>query len=89
LKGGKLRGLKFRRQHPIGTYILDFYCAAAKLAVEVDGASHSKEEGIRRDAVRTTWLNTQGVAVLRFRALSIRDELDAVLEAIASRATTG
>jgi very-short-patch-repair endonuclease len=79
LKGDKLAGLGFRKQHPFGPWILDFYCAAAKLAVEVDGASHDTEERMSKDARRTAWLNAKGVRVIRIRALAVRDELDEVL----------
>ncbi|RZJ40317.1 MAG: DUF559 domain-containing protein [Brevundimonas sp.] len=80
LKGDKLGGLGFRKQHPIGPYILDFYCAAAKLAVEVDGASHNSAEQMAHDARRTGWLGrTKGIRVIRISALAVRDELDGVL----------
>lgn len=88
LKGGQLRGLKFRRQHPVGPYILDFYCSAARLAVEVDGQQHLEDAQIAIDARRTAWLKTQGIEVVRFPALSIRDQLADVLETIL-RAATG
>ena len=81
LKGKKLHGFKFRRQHPIGPYILDFYCPAAHLAVEVDGASHN-EVRFQHDQRRTEWLNAHGVHVLRFAAVSVRDEPDGVIAAI-------
>ncbi len=84
LKGGKLEGLKFRRQHPVGPYILDFYCVAAKVAVEVDGAVHSTPERMVHDARQTAWLEARGIRILRYPALSIRDELDGVLTGILS-----
>jgi len=49
LRRGKLKGLQFRRQHPIGPYILDFYCSAARLAIEIDGASHSSDVQAKHD----------------------------------------
>ncbi|QTC91250.1 endonuclease domain-containing protein [Brevundimonas goettingensis] len=82
LKNGGLAGLKFRRQRPEGPYILDFYCVAAKLAVEVDGAVHDQPDQIEHDRRRTAWLARQGIEVIRFQALSIRDNLDGVLVAI-------
>ncbi len=82
LKGKTLAGAKFRRQHPVGTYILDFYCPAARLAVEVDGAVHDTPERIAHDRRRTAWLETQGITVLRYPALSIRDNLEGVLAGI-------
>jgi very-short-patch-repair endonuclease len=82
LKGGKLEGFKFRRQHPLGPYILDFYCMAAKVAIEVDGAVHETPERMLHDRRRTAWLEEQGVRVLRYPALSIRDNLEGVLAGI-------
>jgi very-short-patch-repair endonuclease len=64
LRGGKLAGLKFRRQHPVGNFILDFYCAAHKLVVEVDGGIH--ETQIEYDAARTTELESYGYTIVRF-----------------------
>ena len=69
--------LKFRRQHPVGPYVLDFYCAEATLAVEVDGQGHLENGG--HDARRDRWLAGQGIAVLRIAAEEVRVNLDAVL----------
>ena len=82
LKGGQLEGFKFRRQHPVGRYILDFYCSAAKVAIEVDGAVHDVETQVDHDRARTAWLDGQGIRVLRFPALAMRDEMDGVLDGI-------
>lgn len=79
LRAGRLHGYKFRRQHPIGPYILDFYCAEAKLAVEVDGAVHDLPERVAHDRRRTAWLAERGVKVIRLRAIHVRDELEGVL----------
>jgi very-short-patch-repair endonuclease len=87
LRGRKLNGLKFRRQHPIGPFILDFYSAAAKLAVEVDGAVHDAPEQAAHDRRRTAWLAERGVHVIRLRATDVRDHLDGVLEFIAAAAS--
>jgi len=91
IKGGKLEGLKFRRQHPIGAYVLDFYCAAARLAVEVDGQGHDHPDQIAADRRRTAWLQEQGIGVIRFTAEDVRVNLDGVLESIlkAVRKRTG
>ena len=62
LRGGRLDGLKFRRQHPVPPYIVDFYCVEAKLVVELDGSQHGPEA----DAVRSQCLERQGLQVLRF-----------------------
>ena len=69
-------GLKFRRQHPAGIYVLDFYCAAAKLAVEVDGMAHDGFEAERRDRTRSHYLRSQGVATLRVPARAVLEDLD-------------
>ena len=79
LRAGRLNGYKFRRQHPIGPYILDFYCAEAKLAVEVDGAVHDQPERVAHDLRRTAWLGERGVKVVRVRAIHVKDELEGVL----------
>ena len=74
----------FRRQHPIGPYILDFYCAAARLAVEVDGMGHDVIERALYDERRDAWLAERGVRVLRISAGDVlRDEtLEGVLLSI-------
>jgi very-short-patch-repair endonuclease len=64
LKGRQLAGLKFRRQHPVGRFILDFYCADYKLVIEVDGEIHKSQ--VEYDAARTAQLETHGYKVLRF-----------------------
>ena len=79
LKGGGVRRLHFRRQHPLGPYILDFYCHAARLAVEVDGEGHSAGDRPARDARRDRWLSDHGVRTLRLPAkLALSDVRDAV-----------
>jgi len=85
LKAGRLNGLRFRRQHPIGPYILDFYCRAARTAVEIDGAHHFDPAQHAHDTRRTAWLNRQNIQVLRYPATDIRDRLDAVLTHIFTR----
>jgi very-short-patch-repair endonuclease len=70
----------FRRQHPIGPYILDFYCAAAGLAVEVDGAGHLGR--VAHDARRDHWLLERGIHTHRIPAIDVRDNLEGVLETI-------
>ena len=66
LRGRRFAGFKFRRQHTVGDCILDFYCANAKLAVELDGSQHGHPEGMQRDAEREEFLEAQGIATLRF-----------------------
>ncbi|HEX4534904.1 MAG TPA: DUF559 domain-containing protein [Rhizomicrobium sp.] len=57
--------LRFRRQQPIGSYVADFFCPAAKLIVELDGSQHGERAHLRRDDTRTKWLEAQGYRVLR------------------------
>ena len=74
--------LKFRRQHPVGPYIADFYCPAAKLIVEIDGQSHSIDVKSRHDARRDAWLREQGLKVVRFTAGDVLRNIDAVITEI-------
>jgi very-short-patch-repair endonuclease len=64
LRRKQLNGFRFRRQHPIGAYIVDFFCPEAKLIVEVDGGQHNVEE--EKDEKRTSWLEERGYRVIRF-----------------------
>jgi very-short-patch-repair endonuclease len=75
-------GFKFRRQHPCGPYILDFYCPARHLAVELDGGQHFISAAQNYDQRRTTFLNRQGITVLRFPTDLVFREPVAVLDAI-------
>jgi len=86
LRGKRLGGLKFRRQHPIGPFILDFYCAEVRLAVEVDGQGHDHPDRVAHDRRRTAWLHAQRVRVIRLAAEAVRTELDGVLAFIARTA---
>ena len=63
--------LRFRRQYVIGNYIVDFYCHSAKLAVELDGSQHYEAAEAEKDRIRTNYLETQGIAVLRFSNLDV------------------
>jgi very-short-patch-repair endonuclease len=76
IKGRKLQGLHFRKQHPIGPYVLDFYCQAERLAVEVDGSAHSFGDRPERDDRRDAWLMAQGIATLRLPAWLVLDDVD-------------
>ena len=80
LRNRNLDGYKFRRQHPIGYYIVDFYCHETKLVVEVDGRSH--DERIEYDAERTMWLEGQGCRVIRFTNQQVMRDVVMVVEAI-------
>ena len=73
---------RFRRQVCFGNYILDFYCAAAKLAVELDGSQHYDPDEQRYDQRRTAYLNSLGIEVLRFSNLDVLQNLRGVCQAI-------
>jgi very-short-patch-repair endonuclease len=75
-------GYKFRRQHPIDRFIVDFYCAHARLCIEIDGGSHFEPEQQAHDAARTEYLEGQGYQVLRFTNDEVRYNPDAVASAI-------
>jgi very-short-patch-repair endonuclease len=66
LRGKQLDGFRFRKQHPIARFVLDFYCPAAKLAIEIDGGQHNTAPGCASDAERTHYLKARGIRVLRF-----------------------
>jgi type I site-specific restriction-modification system R (restriction) subunit len=85
LRNRQLNNAKFRRQHPFGEYVCDFYCAEAKLAVECDGAGHQTPEAIAHDKKRDAYLKSQGVTVLRFENRVVLDQPAEVLESICSR----
>ena len=76
IKGRKLDGLHFRKQHPIGPYILDFFCDAERLAVEVDGDSHNFGDRPERDERRDAWLMANGVRTLRISAVLVLKDVD-------------
>jgi very-short-patch-repair endonuclease len=80
LKGKQLNGLKFRRQHPLGSFIADFFCAEHKLIIELDGAVHKQQT--EYDDARTHKLEEFGYRVIRFRNQEVSANLDAVLERI-------
>ena len=86
LKARRLEGLHFRKQHPIGPYVLDFYCDALKLAVEVDGGWHDFGDQPQRDAVRDEWIFRQGIRTLRIPASEVLESVDGALGAILSEA---
>ena len=79
----KQLGVDFRRQHPAGPYILDFYRPALRLAVELDGGQHSHPQTASYDLKRTRWLAERDVATLRFWNSDLTENLSGVLESIA------
>jgi very-short-patch-repair endonuclease len=80
-----VEGAKFRRQHPIGPYVADFACVAAKLVVEVDGATHSTSEELAHDAKRTTYLEANGRRVIRVTNTDVFENLHGVWLSIAAQ----
>ena len=77
----------FRRQHPIGPYVLDFYCAKAHLAIEIDGISHGMGDRPRHDERRDAWLKKHGVAVMHITAAELTHSVDETADAIVRLAT--
>ena len=73
-------GLKFRRQHSVGPYIIDFYCADRRVAVELDGGQHFTLEGQAYDRRRTAYLATRGIRVVRFTNSELFENTEGVLE---------
>jgi very-short-patch-repair endonuclease len=80
LRGDQLAGWHWRRQHAVGTYIVDFFCARAKLVVEVDGDTHAEPEQADYDIERTRWLTQEkGYTVIRFTNHEIFQQTEAVV----------
>jgi very-short-patch-repair endonuclease len=75
-------GHKFRRQHPAGEYVLDFYCARARLDIEVDGWVHDTPQRAERDRMRSAFLRSQGIATTRIPAQRVLEDLEAVVRRI-------
>jgi very-short-patch-repair endonuclease len=83
LRGHQLRGAHFRKQHAVGNFIVDFFCARAKLVIEIDGDVHALQE--EYDAERTQWLKTQRrYRVMRFANDDVLHNIESVLEAVAA-----
>ena len=77
-------GLRFRKQHAAGPYVLDFYCAPARLAIEVDGEAHNRGDRPERDATRDAWLAAQDIRVIHYPAREMLANLDDVVRQITS-----
>ena len=75
-------GVKFRKQHPLGTFALDFYCPAAKLAIEVDGIAHDIGDRPQRDEMRDAFVRGQGIEVVRIPATDVLASPSTVAESI-------
>ena len=82
LRGKRLNGLKFRRQHPYEHYVLDFFCVEYQLAVELDGSVHGILDQAAYDEERTSFLNEHGLRVIRFRNEEVKKNLSSVLQRI-------
>ncbi len=82
LKTKQLEGRKFVKQHSIGNYIVDFYCASEKLVIELDGEVHNNPEAVKYDEKRTKYLNSLNFTVIRFENKMVFNHLPSVLEKI-------
>ncbi|MBT2117287.1 DUF559 domain-containing protein [Dyella sp. LX-66] len=78
LRAGRLNGYKFRRQHPIPPYVVDFYCEAARLVIELDGSQHNQAV----DQIRAAYMEVRGLKTLRFWDNEALQQTDAILETI-------
>lgn len=82
LRNRRLAGLKFRRQHPFGPYILDYFCVEQQIEIEIDGGIHTEPDQVERDIQRTEFLNQLGVRILRFDNGEVENHLNQVLKQI-------
>lgn len=89
LRSRQLQGSKFRRQHGIGPYIVDFYCPEQSLVIEIDGDSHADAEQIQKDQRRDRYLQSIGLRVVRYTNDDIMKNLDGVLEDLQKRVSSG
>lgn len=88
IRGKQLSGLKFRRQYSIGSFILDFYCAEKRIAVELDGESHYDIKAIIKDEQRDNFLRSKNIKVLRFTNIEVMENVDGVIENILNLTTS-
>jgi len=82
LKAHRFQGLHIRRQVPMGPYVADFICHAARIVIEVDGSQHGYDRHIKRDQVRDAWFDARGYRVLRFWNHEVLTGLDSVPDTI-------
>ena len=85
MRNRRLNGVKFRRQHPIGRYIADFYCEESHLVIELDGGVHSQPDQKEYDDTRQLAIEASGFIVLRIENQELEDDLEGVLEKIANQ----
>jgi very-short-patch-repair endonuclease len=89
LKDKKIHGRKFRRQHSIGNYIVDFYCPSEKLIIELDGHHHYTSAGIKKDSERDSHLTLMNIRVLRFENKEVLNNLTHVIKKIKTHFKSG
>ena len=82
LRNRQMGGIKFRRQHPVDKFILDFYSHECKLAIELDGGQHLNDEHFQYDKLHTELLNQQGIKVMRFYNNDVLTNINGVLETL-------
>jgi very-short-patch-repair endonuclease len=80
----KLGGRKFRRQHSVGNFVLDFYCPSENIAVELDGEDHYWQFGIEKDLIKEKYLRSKSIRVLRFENKWVFEDLEYVLKTISA-----
>ena len=85
LRARQFQGLKFRRQHGIGPYIVDFYCPDQSLVIELDGESHAEPHQILKDQQRDTYLRSIGLQVIRYSNTDVASNLDGILADLQAR----
>jgi very-short-patch-repair endonuclease len=86
IKAHRIDGLSFRRQAPMGAYIVDFVCHDRRIVVELDGETHDFEERLKRDQRRDAWLATRGYVILRFTNHDVLSNLEGVVTVISEAA---
>ncbi len=87
LRSKSLCGMKFFRQYSVGMYILDFYCPKTRLAIEVDGEQHMENEAREYDEIRTDYLESLGIEVIRFWNNEVIENIEGALQKIVERIT--
>jgi very-short-patch-repair endonuclease len=87
LRNRQVKGYRFRRQHPIGEFVVDFFCYEAKLVIELDGESHDNSFQIERDKERTTILKSLGLIEIRFRNEEVMKNIEDVIYKISAHLT--
>ena len=88
IRGNQIKGMRFRRQHPVGSYILDFYCNEVKLAIEVDGPCHQTVDQQAYDRLRELEIEKMGIKIIRFTNEDVFQRMDNVLYTIGTYSKT-